>query len=138
MYDMYSRQELFKAPTKLDIEGLKRKNQACSTKSIVQRIDFTLSELNSELKALEKGKTTLLSIKSYLSQYIEVLEAPEKPLSEPAWFPLMKMLLGFLEACSVIKDSKNRELVEAMAIDHFLSKAETFINKKSKSGDHDG
>lgn len=110
-------------PSSLDKEDLARKNRACSARTILQRVDSTLTEVEHEIHRLERGWETLHSVQSFLNYYVEALESPSETRKYQPWFHPFEMLLLVLKRLIGLSDDA-REGVEAELIKSFLALAE--------------
>ncbi len=103
-------------PTSTDFRSFDRKNKICKIRREIDRVSFTIDEVEKEIKQLNHGFLTLSSIKDYLTRYAALLEAEE----EAPWFAALELLMDVLDSLRDLKDSDLRERLEASAILSFL------------------
>ena len=113
--------KIFKSaePTLSDKLSFARQNKACKARGVLDRISFSLVELNKDLSFIEKSISTATEFHTYVEAYIEGLEGG----SPTAWFPFMGQTLAVLEGLQSLESESDRMRLEGVLIDSFLFEA---------------
>jgi hypothetical protein len=111
-------------PSPADLKDLHKQNQICKVEGELDRVVFTLSEVEKDIKRQEESAQVLVRLSDYLMRYKTALEEEETL----PWFPIMEMLLRLLRAAKDLPDApKLREAWEAVSIGAFVDQMDESV-----------